>query len=218
MTQFICKPANNLSGSFRVPGDKSVSHRSIILSSLANGTSTVRGFLEGEDSLNTLRSFQAMGVEIDRNDDRIEIKGVGLHGLKQPENDLYMGNAGTGMRLFCGVLAGQKFESTLTGDESLTKRPMGRVVNPLKLMGADIETSDKGSAPLRIKPAANGLSGIHYDMPMASAQVKSCLMLAGLYADGKTSISEPAPTRDHTERMLKGFGVNVEVDANKISV
>jgi len=218
MTQFICKPAQNLSGTCRVPGDKSVSHRSIILSSLANGTSLVKGFLEGEDSLNTLRSFQAMGVEIKHTDTEITVKGVGLHGLKPPENDLYMGNAGTGMRLLCGVMAGQAFDSVLTGDESLSKRPMGRVTDPLKLMGVDINTQDNGGAPLEIKANTKPLTSIHYDMPMASAQVKSCLMLAGLYAEGTTSITEPAPTRDHTERMLKGFGVDVQVEGNKISV
>jgi len=218
MTQFICKPAQNLSGTCRVPGDKSVSHRSIILSSLANGISEVRGFLEGEDSLNTMRSFQAMGVDIKHTAEKITIKGVGLNGLKQPENDLYMGNAGTGMRLLCGVMAGQAFDSVLTGDESLSKRPMGRVTNPLRLMGVDVLSEENGGAPLKIKANTKPLAAIHYDMPMASAQVKSCLMLAGLYAEGTTSITEPAPTRDHTERMLKGFGVDVLVEGNKISV
>lgn len=218
MTQFICKPSQTLSGTCRVPGDKSVSHRSIMLSSLAEGTSVVKGFLEGEDSLNTLRAFQAMGVDIHKTDTEITIQGVGLHGLKKPKGDLYMGNAGTGMRLLSGVMAGQTFDSVLTGDESLSKRPMGRITKPLIQMGAQIETQENDAAPLKISANKQGLTSIHYDMPMASAQVKSCIMLAGLYADAVTSVSEPAPTRDHTERMLKGFGVDVQVKDNTISV
>ncbi len=218
MTKFICKPSQSISGTCRVPGDKSVSHRSIILSSLANGTSVVKGFLEGEDSLNTLRSFQAMGVEITHTSTEITIQGVGLHGLKKPDNDLYMGNAGTGMRLLCGVMAGQAFDSVLTGDESLSSRPMARITKPLALMGAEISTQNQGCAPLAITANKGQLEGIYYEMPMASAQVKSCLMLAGLYAKGVTSIIEPAPTRDHTERMLTGFGVDIQVHGNKISV
>lgn len=218
MVQFKCNPSLNIFGSLRVPGDKSVSHRSIMMSSLAEGTSIVKGFLEGEDSLNTMRAFQAMGVDIDHTPSEITIKGVGLHGLKKPVTDLYMGNGGTGMRLLCGVLAGQSFDSVLTGDASLSSRPMGRITKPLGLMGAQISTQEHGGAPLSVKANTGELKGIHYDMPMASAQVKSCLMLAGLYAKGTTSITEPATTRDHTERMLKGFGVDVTVDGNKISV
>jgi len=189
-----------------------------MLSSIADGTSFIKGFLEGEDSLNTLRAFQSMGVDIQHSSTEICIKGVGLHGLKKPNKDLYMGNGGTGMRLLCGVMAGQSFDSVLTGDESLSSRPMGRITKPLALMGAKISTQDHGGAPLSITANSDKLKSIHYDMPMASAQVKSCLMLAGLYADGITSISEPAPTRDHTERMLKGFGVDVAVEGNKISL
>lgn len=218
MTQFICKPAQNLSGTCRVPGDKSVSHRSIMLSSIAEGTSVVKGFLEGEDSLHTLKSFQSMGVDIQRSVDEIIIKGVGLYGLSEPTENLYMGNGGTGMRLLCGLMAGQSFPSVLTGDASLSGRPMGRITKPLTLMGASIATQEHGGAPLVISANSSGLHSIHYDMPMASAQVKSCLMLAGLYADGVTSITQPAITRDHTERMLQGFGVEVHIDANKISI
>ncbi len=218
MTSFTCSPTNLLAGTCRVPGDKSVSHRSIILSSIAEGTSTVKGFLEGEDSLNTMRAFQSMGVDIQYSSSEVRIKGVGLHGLKKPNNDLYMGNGGTGMRLLCGVMAGQNFDSVLTGDASLSSRPMGRITKPLALMGADIKTQEQGGAPLSIQSSGNQLNAIHYDMPMASAQVKSCLMLAGLYADGVTSVTEPAPTRDHTERMLRGFGVDVQVEGNKISL
>ncbi len=218
MTRFTCLPSTHLDGSLRVPGDKSVSHRSIILSSLAEGSSLVTGFLQGEDSLNTMRAFQSMGVEMQHSADEIKIQGVGLHGLKQPEKVLYMGNGGTGMRLLCGVLTGQTFSAELTGDVSLSSRPMGRITKPLALMGAHISTQSHGGAPLSISPSATALKAINYDMPMASAQVKSCLMLAGLYAKGVTSITEPAPTRDHTERMLKGFGVNVMVEGNKISL
>lgn len=217
MAQFICSPSKKISGDWRVPGDKSLSHRSIILASIADGTSVVTGFLEAEDSLNTLRCFQAMGVDIQRSPSAIIIKGVGLQGLKKPGKDLYMGNGGTGMRLLCGVMAGQSFNSVLTGDASLSARPMGRITKPLALMGANIATQKHGGAPLSIT-ASTGLKGIHYDMPMASAQLKSCLMLAGLYAKGTTSITEPASTRDHTERMLMGFGVDVGVDANTISL
>ncbi len=218
MTSFICSPATLLEGTCRVPGDKSISHRSIMLSSIAEGISTVKGFLEGEDSLNTMRAFQSMGVNIEHSSTEVRIKGVGLYGLKKPAGDLYMGNGGTGMRLLCGVMAGQNFDSVLTGDASLSSRPMGRITKPLAMMGADIRTQDHGGAPLSIHSNGKHLQSIHYDMPIASAQVKSCLMLAGLYADGVTSITEPAPTRDHTERMLRGFGVDVQVADNKISL
>lgn len=217
MTQFKCIPAIKLVGDCRVPGDKSISHRSIMLASIAEGTSVIKGFLEGEDSLHTMQAFQAMGVDINYSSSEITVKGVGLHGLSKPDTDLYMGNGGTGMRLLSGVLAGQSFDSVVTGDASLSSRPMGRITKPLAFMGAAIETQQNGGAPLSIS-ASKSLNNIHYDMPMASAQVKSCLMLAGLYAEGVTSITEPAPTRDHTERMLKGFGVEVLVDDNKISL
>lgn len=215
---YIAQPGVSISGTFRVPGDKSISHRSIMLGSLANGTTEVTGFLEGEDSLATLQSFRDMGVVIEGpHRGRVTIHGVGLNGLKQPPNTLYVGNSGTSMRLLAGLMAGQSFDVEMTGDESLSKRPMNRVANPLREMGAEIETAAEGRPPMLIK-GDKALSGITYTLPMASAQVKSCLLLAGLYADGKTTVTEPAPTRDHTERMLKGFGYDVEVNGDTVSV
>lgn len=207
--RYIAHQGGNVRGRIRVPGDKSMSHRSIMLGALADGVTEVDGFLEGEDSLATLKAFRAMGVQIEGpNSGHVTIHGVGMHGLKAPQGDLYLGNAGTGMRLFSGLMAGQAFDVTLTGDESLSKRPMNRVADPLRLMGARIDTADKGRPPLRIH-GHQSLKGICYDMPMASAQVKSCLLLAGMYAEGETRVTEPAPTRDHTERMLNGFGYKV---------
>ena len=207
----------SLRGEIRVPGDKSISHRSIMLGSLAEGTTHVDGFLEGEDSLCTLQAFRDMGVEIDRPDaGRVVIRGVGMHGLKAPEKPLYLGNSGTSMRLLAGLLAGQRFSTVLTGDSSLSKRPMKRVAEPLKSMGANLSLQPGGLCPIRIEPAS--LKGIDYHMPMASAQVKSCLMLASLYAEGETRLVEPAPCRDHTERMLQGFGYHVDVKGNEIRV
>ena len=203
------QPGGQAQGRLRVPGDKSMSHRSIMLGALAEGVTEVKGFLEGEDSLATLQAFREMGVAIEGpHQGRVTIHGVGMHGLKAPAGPLYVGNSGTAMRLFSGLLAGQAFDSELTGDESLTKRPMGRVADPLRLMGATIDTAEAGRPPLKIRGGAK-LKGIHYDMPMASAQVKSCLLLAGLYAEDETRVREPAPTRDHTERMLNGFGYAV---------
>lgn len=206
---FRTQPGGSVNGQIRVPGDKSISHRSIMLGSLADGVTEVSGFLEGEDSLATLQAFRDMGVVIEGpKDGEVTIYGVGMDGLKEPPGPLYVGNSGTSMRLLSGLLAAQSFDSELTGDASLTKRPMGRVADPLRLMGAEIETAENGRPPLKIK-GGKALKGIHYDMPMASAQVKSCLLLAGLYAEGETSVTEPAPTRDHTERMLSGFGYPV---------
>ncbi|WP_146873206.1 bifunctional prephenate dehydrogenase/3-phosphoshikimate 1-carboxyvinyltransferase [Halovibrio variabilis] len=203
------QPGGQALGRLRVPGDKSMSHRSIMLGALAEGVTEVKGFLEGEDSLATLQAFREMGVAIEGpHQGRVTIHGVGLHGLKAPAGPIYVGNSGTAMRLFSGLLAGQAFDSELTGDESLTKRPMARVADPLRLMGATIDTAEGGRPPLRIRGGVP-LKGIYYDMPMASAQVKSCLLLAGLYAEGETRVREPAPTRDHTERMLNGFGYAV---------
>lgn len=202
-------PGGSVSGKLRIPGDKSISHRSIMLGSLANGITEVTGFLEGEDSLATLQAFRDMGVVIEGPlDGRVTIYGVGLHGLKAPTGPLYLGNSGTSMRLLSGLLAGQSFDVELTGDESLSKRPMERVAVPLRQMGAVIETEEGGRPPLCIK-GGQSLKAINYQLPMASAQVKSCVLLAGLYADGQTSTTEPAPTRDHTERMLTGFGYQV---------
>ena len=217
-TIFRVQPGGKLTGSIRVPGDKSISHRSIMLGSLAEGVTHVSGFLEGEDALATLNAFKAMGVEIEGPDNgKVTIKGVGMNGLQSPEQALDLGNSGTSMRLMSGLLAGQGMEVTLIGDESLSKRPMKRVTEPLAGMGAEINTTPKGTSPLVIRPV-DGLRGVHYDMPVASAQVKSCLLLAGLYADGETSVTEPAPTRDHTERMLRGFGYEVKTEGNRISL
>ena len=196
-------------GQIRVPGDKSMSHRSIMLGALAKGTTRVTGFLEGEDALATLQCFREMGVEIDGPvEGEVTIQGVGLHGLSAPKGPLWMGNSGTTIRLMSGLLAGQQFDVVLEGDPSLSKRPMRRVSDPLTQMGAKIETAEGGTPPLRIR-GGQTLKGMHYDMPMASAQVKSAVLLAGLYAQGQTSVTEPAPTRDHTENMLNGFGYPV---------
>lgn len=216
---FTVKPGGKLQGQARVPGDKSISHRSIMLGSLADGVTQVTGFLEAEDALATLQAFRDMGVEIEGPlEGKVTIHGVGKHGLKAPQNDLYLGNSGTSMRLLSGLLAGQAFDSVLTGDKSLSGRPMRRVTEPLALMGAKIETSEQGTAPLRISGMAGQLTGIDYQMPIASAQVKSCLLLAGMYAEGETSVTEPAPTRDHTERMLTGFDYPVKTQGNKVSI
>jgi 3-phosphoshikimate 1-carboxyvinyltransferase len=216
---FKVQPGGLLQGEARVPGDKSMSHRSIMLGSLADGVTHVKGFLEAEDALATLQAFRDMGVEIEGPvDGCLTIHGVGKHGLKAPKNDLYLGNSGTSMRLLSGLLAGQSFDSVLTGDKSLSGRPMKRVTEPLALMGADIKATDKGTAPLYITGKAGQLQGIDYAMPMASAQVKSCLLLAGMYADGETSVTEPAPTRDHTERMLSGFSYPVNQQGSKVTI
>ena len=215
---FLANPGGRLSGRIRVPGDKSISHRSIMLGSLAEGTTEVEGFLEGEDALATLQAFRDMGVVIEGpHHGRVTIHGVGLHGLKPAPGPIYLGNSGTSMRLLSGLLAAQSFDSTLTGDPSLSKRPMNRVANPLREMGAVIETAAEGRPPMVIR-GGHKLKGLTYTLPMASAQVKSCLLLAGLYADGKTTVTEPAPTRDHTERMLRGFGYSVNVDGATASV
>lgn len=212
--EFLLQPGGVLNGTLRVPGDKSISHRSIMLGALANGITEIEGFLEGEDALATLQAFRDMGVVIEGpSAGRVRVHGVGLHGLKAPSGSLYMGNSGTSMRLLMGLLSGQDFASELTGDTSLSRRPMARVAKPLIRMGGRIETSAQGTPPVRISPAAD-LKGMHYDMPVASAQVKSALLLAGLYAQGSTSVSEPAPTRDHTERMLAGFGYPLERDGD----
>ena len=201
-----------MQGTIRVPGDKSMSHRSIMLGALAEGTTHVSGFLEGEDALATLQCFRDMGVTIEGPvDGRVTIHGVGMHGLRAPKDRLWMGNSGTSIRLLSGLLAGQAFDVTLQGDESLAKRPMKRVSDPLCQMGAVIETAEGGTPPMTLR-GGSALKGIHYDMPMASAQVKSAVLLAGLFADGETSVTEPAPTRDHTENMLNGFGYRVERD------
>ncbi|MET0087374.1 MAG: 3-phosphoshikimate 1-carboxyvinyltransferase [Sedimenticola sp.] len=215
---FSVRPGGQLSGNLRVAGDKSISHRSIMLGSLAEGTTHVSGFLEGEDALATLNAFRAMGVQIEGPDNgRVVIHGVGMNGLKASDQPLDLGNSGTSMRLLSGLLAGQGLDLTLVGDSSLSGRPMRRVTDPLAMMGADVGTTEEGTAPLHIRPVET-LKAIDYDMPVASAQVKSCVLLAGLYADGETSVTEPAPTRDHTERMLQGFGYEVKRDGSRVTL
>ena len=220
---YVIAPAQQFEGSHTVAGDKSISHRSIMFGSLAKGTTTVTGFLEGEDALSTLQAFRDMGVVIEGpNQGRVVIHGVGLHGLKPSHDPLYMGNSGTSMRLLSGILSAQKFDSVMTGDPSLSKRPMERVAKPLRDMGAKIQTTgEKGTPPISIT-GNQTLTGIRYEMPMASAQVKSCLLLAGLWAQGTTTVIEPEVTRDHTERMLTAFGYPVTVskvhNGNQISV
>ena len=218
--QFTIQPgAKKFQGKFSVPGDKSVSHRSIMFGAIAEGTTHVTGFLEGEDALATLQAFRDMGVSIEGpKNGEVTIHGVGMHGLKAPESAIYMGNSGTSMRLLSGILAAQKFDSVMTGDASLSKRPMERIANPLREMGAQIQTTgERGTPPVSITGNQN-LKGIQYDLPMASAQVKSGILLAGLWAEGETPVTEPEPTRDHTERMLRAFGYEVKTEANRISL
>ncbi len=215
--QFHAQPAQSVRGELQVPGDKSISHRSIMLGALAEGVTRVSHFLQGEDSLATLQAFRDMGVNIEGPDEKgdVTIHGVGMHGLKKPNKELYLGNSGTSMRLLTGLLAGQNFDCVLTGDESLSNRPMKRVAAPLALMGAAIKLEENSVPPIHIS-GGKKLQGIEYSMPMASAQVKSCVLLAGLFSEGVTSVIEPAPTRDHTERMLKGFGYAVEREDNVV--
>jgi 3-phosphoshikimate 1-carboxyvinyltransferase len=215
---WISHPGGPLQGEITPPGDKSISHRAVMLAALAEGTSRIEGFLEGEDTRATAQIFRALGVDIETPSasQRI-VHGVGLHGLAPPTAALDCGNSGTGMRLLTGLLAGQRFDSTLIGDESLSRRPMRRVTEPLAAMGARIETEAGGLPPLRIAGGA-GLHGIAYTPPIASAQVKSALLLAGLYADGATELREVHPTRDYTERMLAAFGWPVEFEPGRVRV
>lgn len=217
--EFLVQPGGSLKGHFRVPGDKSISHRSIMLGSLAEGVTEVTGFLEGEDALATLQAFRDMGVVIEGpHNGEVKIHGVGLNGLQPPPGPIYCGNSGTSMRLLSGILAAQSFDTVMTGDASLNKRPMERVAKPLRQMGAEIlTTGEKGTPPVTIKGGKH-LKGFHYDMPVASAQVKSGVLLAGLWADGETVVTEPAPTRDHSERMLRGFGYDVKVEGATASL
>ena len=197
-----------LKGSVTVPGDKSISHRCIMFGSIADGITEVRNFLQGADCLATIRCFRSLGIEIEETDSTVTVHGKGLHGLSAPDGILDVGNSGTTTRLLSGILAGQPFESRLSGDESLNSRPMKRIIDPLTRMGAHISSiPGNGCAPLRITPSS--LHGIHYDSPVASAQVKSCILLAGLYADGETSVTEPSLSRNHTELMLREFGADI---------
>ena len=206
---FHAQPGGQVMGRLRVPGDKSISHRSIMLGALAEGETRISGFLQGDDCIATLEVFRALGVSIEGPDKSdVVIQGVGLEGLKPPKSALNLGNSGTSMRLLTGLFAGQSFDVEVFGDASLNRRPMRRVTQPLTKMGASIDANKEGTPPLRIHGGQN-LQGIQYEMPVASAQVKSAVLLAGLYAEGETCVTEPAPTRDHTERMLRGFGVSV---------
>ena len=206
---YVVHPSGPLRGEIRVPGDKSISHRAVMLGAIADGDTRIRGLLEGEDVLATVAAFRSMGVEIEGpHDGEVVIHGVGREGLREPAAAIDLGNSGTAMRLIAGLLAGQRFGSTLVGDASLSRRPMRRITEPLTRMGARIGTAHGGTPPLTIRPAGR-LAPIDYASPVASAQVKSCILLAGLCADGRTCVTEPAPARDHTERMLAAFGADV---------
>jgi 3-phosphoshikimate 1-carboxyvinyltransferase len=217
MADYLVEPSPAIVGRLRVPGDKSISHRAVMFGAIASGTTHVTGFLEGEDCLSTMKAVAQLGVSVHRPaPGEVRVEGVGLRGLRAPDGVLDMGNAGTAMRLFMGLMAAQPFDTQLIGDSSLMRRPMERVAKPLRAMGAQIETQD-GRPPVRVRGGA-ALRGIHYDMPVASAQVKSAVLLAGLYAQGETTVVEPAVTRDHTERMLQSFGVEVRARGGTITV
>lgn len=209
-------PCAPLRGEITVPGDKSISHRAVMLGALASGTTHITGFLMGEDCLSTIDCFRKMGVSIDVSDKEVVVEGVGLHGLTAPKSELYTGNSGTTTRLLSGILAGQSFTSTMNGDASIQKRPMGRVMKPLREMGASIEGRDDNFCPLTMHPSE--LHGIEYRLPVASAQLKSAILLAGLYAEGQTTVIEPAPSRNHTERMFRALGVEIETNGNVITL
>ncbi|MDP9064868.1 MAG: bifunctional prephenate dehydrogenase/3-phosphoshikimate 1-carboxyvinyltransferase, partial [Pseudomonadota bacterium] len=214
---YLAEPRTQVVGSLELPGDKSISHRALMLSALADDASEISGFLAGEDCLATLRALRALGVVVEQSGSTtVLVHGVGMRGLKGAADALDMGNAGTAMRLFAGLLAGQAFVSTLIGDASLMKRPMERVAEPLRAMGAEIDTTN-GRPPVRVG-GGRALRGIDYAMPVASAQVKSAILLAGLYAAGQTSVTSPAVCRDHTERMLTSFGVDVATQGLRTTV
>ena len=204
-----------IKGRLRVPGDKSISHRAVMFGSISKGITRITGFLNGADCISTISIFKKMGIDIEMNGTSVIVKGNGLHGLKKPDSILDCGNSGTTTRLVSGILSAQKFTSVLTGDKSIQKRPMNRIINPLSLMGADIKSND-GFAPLTI--TGSNLHGIEYNSPVASAQVKSAILLAGLYADSKTTVIEPAKSRDHTELMLRKFGANLTTDKNAVTI
>ncbi|MDX1431905.1 MAG: 3-phosphoshikimate 1-carboxyvinyltransferase [Gammaproteobacteria bacterium] len=218
-TNFVIAPGGCLRGTLRVPGDKSISHRAVMLASIAEGTSEIRGFLQGEDTLATAAAMRAMGVAMDApaGGDML-VHGVGLRGLSRPQTSLDLGNSGTAMRLLPGILVGQAFDARLVGDASLSRRPMERIIAPLTTMGAHIDAARGDTPPLVIHGRSAALTAIDYALPVASAQVKSCLLLAGLYAQGTTRIEEPAPSRDHTERMLEAFGHAVERSGQVVAV
>jgi len=215
--RYRIKPGGSVRGTLTVPGDKSMSHRALMLGALAEGDTHISGFLAGEDCLATARALQGLGVHIERpQDTQVLVHGVGAHGLAAPQAPLDMGNAGTAMRLMMGLLAPQKFDSTLVGDASLMRRPMERVAVPLQMMGARIQTQ-QGRPPVRIRGTPH-LRAIHYSLPVASAQVKSAVLLAGLAASGRTQLTEPVPSRDHTERMLGAFGVQLAHEGRTIAM
>ena len=217
MNTITIRPAASVKGEITVPGDKSISHRSIMLGAIANGTTSVRGFLRGGDNMATMGAFRAMGVRIDDDGETVVIQGKGLHGLSEPSDVIDCGNSGTTIRLITGLLAGQSFFSVVTGDQYLRKRPMKRVVEPLTRMGARILGRNQGSlAPLAI--SGGSLNAIGYESPVSSAQVKSAIMLAGLYADGDTSVREPSLSRDHSERMFRLFGATLETFDSGVTV
>jgi 3-phosphoshikimate 1-carboxyvinyltransferase len=211
------RPSGPLRGHLRVPGDKSISHRALILGAIADGRTSIRGLLASEDIDATRRCLEAIGVAIEERGDTVHVEGAGRDGLLEPAAALDCGNSGTTMRLLAGVLAGQPFTSRLSGDVSLSRRPMDRIAEPLQAMGAAVVTSDEGRPPLEIR-GQRPLSAVSHVSPVASAQVKSCVLLAGLYADGRTQITEPAPSRDHTERMLEAFGCPVDRLGNRIAI
>ena len=208
---------SNLNGTITVPADKSITHRSIMLSSLATGKSYIKNYLKSDDCLMTMNAFKQMGVNIEQKEDSLTIIGAGINGLKNPVKEIYAGNSGTTTRLLSGVLAGQNFPSTITGDSSLSKRPMKRVIEPLSLMGANITAKENNFLPMTINTNGN-LKPINYLSPVASAQVKSCILFAGLYADGTTTVTEPIKSRDHSERMFKTFGADISVDNLTVSI
>tara|TARA_Y100001970_G_scaffold277210_1_gene381055 strand:+ start:610 stop:1926 length:1317 start_codon:yes stop_codon:yes gene_type:complete len=212
--QFRIKQGKGLRGEITLPGDKSISHRAIMLASLAEGKSEICGLLEGEDCLATIKVFQKMGVNISKQKGKFVVEGKGLKGLKDPSSPLDFGNSGTSVRLCSGVLAAQEFSSTLIGDSSLSSRPMTRITEPLGLMGANTSSTERGTLPIRIEPV-DSLKSIKYSLPVASAQVKSCLLFAGLYSKGITEIEEKITTRDHTERMFEQFGIPINVSHSK---
>ena len=208
---------SKLNGTITVPADKSITHRAIMLSSIAAGKSYVKNYLKSDDCLMTMNAFKQMGVNIEQKENSLIINGVGINGLKNPVKEIYAGNSGTTTRLLSGVLAGQNFSSTITGDASLSKRPMKRVIEPLSLMGVNIKAKENNFLPMTI--LSNGkLNAINYKSPVASAQVKSCILFAGLYADGITTVTEPIKSRDHSERMFKTFGADISVDNLTVSI
>ena len=214
--QFKIKNGKGLKGEITVPGDKSISHRAIMLASLADGRSKIAGFLEGEDCLATIEVFRKMGVNISKSEGVFIVEGKGLKGLEGPTSPLDFRNSGTSIRLCSGVLAAQEFSSILIGDSSLSLSPMKRITEPLGLMGANTSSSEEGTLPMRIEPV-DSLKSIKYSLPVASAQVKSCLLFASLYSEGITEIEEKVITRDHTERMFKQFGIPIEVFQSKLT-